>query len=57
VATQPSDMVFIERSLPIEGSAIFIADPMKGVRKELIVVTKSIDLLRSILFFLQMYLF
>jgi hypothetical protein len=39
--TQPSCMVFIERSTPIAGSAILMAEPIKGVRNELSVVTKS----------------
>lgn len=36
-------MVFIFSCLPICGSAILIADPINGVRNELVVVIKRTD--------------
>jgi hypothetical protein len=37
VATQPIKTASIDNSCPIEGSAIFTEDPIKGVRNEAIV--------------------
>ena len=49
VATHASETALIEKSSPIEGSAILMVDPIKGVRKEAIVITMSTVLLLTLL--------
>ena len=39
VEIQVNKTASVENSLPIEGRAIFVEDPIKGVRKEVIVTT------------------
>jgi hypothetical protein len=41
VATQLNEMASMENSLPIEGSAILVEEPMKGVIKEDKAATRS----------------
>lgn len=49
VVTQANATASIENSLPIDGSAILMEDPMKGVRKEAIVTTSKTTLLLILL--------
>jgi len=41
MAIQLSDTAFMDNSLPMEGSAILTADPMKGLKKEDSMITAS----------------
>ena len=49
VATHANDTASIENSLPIDGRAILMEDPIKGVRKDAIVTTSSTVLLLALL--------
>jgi hypothetical protein len=42
VATQPRERAVMDNSLAIAGRATLTAEPINGVRKELIVVTRRI---------------
>jgi hypothetical protein len=45
VVTQLNKTAFIANSFPMEGSAILIEEPIKGIKKEPNVVTSKVDLL------------
>lgn len=49
-ATQLNEIAFIENSLPKEGSAMLIEEPIYGTRKEAMVVTSRATLLFAVSF-------